>query len=49
MIEGEVAKLRGLLDVKNTEIETLLQQNQRNKAVLKEESEQLRAELTLLK
>jgi hypothetical protein len=39
VIEGEVSKLRGLLEVKNTEIETLLQQNQRNKLVLKDEAE----------
>ena len=49
MIESEVSKLRGLLEVKNSEIETLLQQNQRNKFVLKEENEQLRNEVALLK
>jgi predicted Holliday junction resolvase-like endonuclease len=35
-MEGEIQKLKGLLEIKNAEIETLIQQNARNKLVSEE-------------
>lgn len=46
---SEIEKLKGLLEIKNAEIETLLQQNQRNKALYEDEIADLRAEIHLLK
>jgi hypothetical protein len=33
VLEGEIEKLRSLLDIKNTEIETLLQSNIKSKCI----------------
>ena len=48
-MEGEINKLRSLLEVKNREIETLIQQNMRLKQNYEAENTELRLEIEALK
>ena len=49
VMEGEINKLRSLLEVKNREIETLIQQNMRLKQNYEAENTELRLEIESLK
>ena len=48
-MENEIQKLRTLLEVKNREIETLIQQNLRQKQNFEAENTELRVEIEALK
>lgn len=43
--QGEIDKLKGLLEIKNAEIETLLVQNNKSKAMYEDMLADLRAEI----
>ncbi|KAM3140370.1 hypothetical protein pb186bvf_007530 [Paramecium bursaria] len=49
VMQSEIDKLKGLLEIKNTEIETLMLQNQKNKNLYEDQISDLRAEIQDLK
>ncbi|CAK66771.1 unnamed protein product (macronuclear) [Paramecium tetraurelia] len=48
IMDSEIEKLKGLLDIKNTEIETLLLQNKRMRANFEEETQTIRSQFEIL-